>query len=185
MALRSTIHKAVLSIADIDRGYYGDHELTIALHPSETEERMMVRLLAFALHAGDGLAFGRGLSTDDEPDLWRRDPTGLVEHWIDVGWPDERRVRRACGRAARVSVLSYGGRRADVWWTQNAAAMARNAGLDVAAVPPQATAGLSGLARRAMRLSVNVQDGHIWVGDDSGDGVGFELDVLHEARRRA
>ena len=177
MALRSTIYKAVLSVADMDRGRYGDHELTLALHPSETEERMMVRLLAFALHVGEGLVFGRGLSTDDEPDLWRRDPTGLIEHWIDVGWPDERRLRRACGRAARVSVLTYGGPKAEVWWSQNAALLARNTNLDVVSVPREAGTALAALARRSMRLSVSVQDGRVWFGGDAG-GVDLEPSLL-------
>jgi uncharacterized protein YaeQ len=99
MALKSTIFKAELSVADMDRNYYGDHALTIARHPSETDERMMVRVLAFALHAHERLEFGRGLSTDDEPDLWQRDLTGAIERWIDVGLPDEQDLRKACGRA--------------------------------------------------------------------------------------
>ncbi len=116
VALKSTICKAELAVADIERGYYRDHVVTIARHPSETDERMMVRLLAFALHADDALAFGRGLSTDGEPDLWRRDLTGTIEQWIDVGLPDEREVRKACGRAREVHVLAYGGRAVDLWW---------------------------------------------------------------------
>ncbi len=118
MALKATIFKADLQIADMDRRYYGDHTLTIARHPSETDERMMVRLLAFAMHADEALSFGRGLSTDDEPDLWRKDLTGTIEIWIDVGLPDEKRVRRACGRARQVFVYSYGGRGAELWWDQ-------------------------------------------------------------------
>ena len=98
MALKSTVCKVVLSVADIDRGYYRDHELTIARHPSETDERMMVRLLAFALHADEALEFGRGLSTEDEPDVWRRDLTGVILQWIEVGLPDEREVRKALRR---------------------------------------------------------------------------------------
>ena len=180
MALRSTIYKAALSIADMDRGHYSDHDLTIALHPSETEERMMVRLLAFALNAEEGLAFGRGLSTDDEPDLWRRDDTGAIVHWIDVGWPDERRVRRACGRAERVSVLTYGGTKGEIWWSQNAAALARNANLDVAAVPRDASAALAALEKRAMRLNVSIQDARIWFGDEGG-GADFALQPLKPA----
>src|SRR5512147_3279852 len=106
MALKSTIFKAELQISDMDRNYYGSHSLTIARHPSETDERMMVRLLAFALHANEGLAFGRGLSTDDEPDLWQRDLTGAIRLWIDVGLPDEKLLRRACGRADEVVVYA-------------------------------------------------------------------------------
>ncbi len=112
MALKATICKAELHIADMERGYYKDHALTIARHPSETEERMMVRILAFALNADDALGFGAGLSTDDEPDLWRKDLTGNIETWIDVGLPGEKRMRKACGRAEAVVVYSYGGRAA-------------------------------------------------------------------------
>src|SRR5688572_33449862 len=103
MATGSTIYRADLSIADMDRNYYADHSLTVARHPSETEERLMVRLLAFAVFAAADLEFGRGLSTDDEPDLWRRDLTGLVELWIEVGLPEEKWLRKACGRARQRS----------------------------------------------------------------------------------
>ena len=135
MALKATIFKADLQIADMDRSYYADHSLTVARHPSETDERMMVRLLAFALHAGEALAFGKGLSTEDEPDLWLRDLTGVIDLWIDVGLPDEKRIRRACGRAEQVYVYSYGGHGADLWWKQTGADLERNAatGFDTAA----------------------------------------------------
>ena len=168
MALRSTVYKAELSIADIDRGRYADHALTIALHPSETEERMMLRVLAFALFAEDGLAFGRGLSAEDEPDLVLRDDTGLIRLWIEVGLPDEKWVRKACGRAGRVVVLAYGGHRAEVWWRQNAASLERSANLSVLAVDPEASAALARLAARTMKLSCTVQDGRAWLGDADG-----------------
>lgn len=164
MALGSTIYKAELSIADISRSYYADHQLALARHPSETEERLMVRLLAFALHAHTDLRFGRGISTDDEPDLWQKDPTGVIELWIDVGLPDERAVRKACGRASRVVVLAYGGRKLDMWWQQNADALARNRNLDVITVSPEETSQLAALAQRSMRLSCTVQEGSAWIG---------------------
>ena len=110
VALRSTIYRADLSVSDLDRQVYARHALTLARHPSETEERLMVRLLAFALHADEALEFGRGLSAEGEPDLIRRDPTGAVDLWIEVGLPDERDVRKACGRAREVAVLAYGAR---------------------------------------------------------------------------
>src|SRR5450432_4940776 len=116
VALKATIFKAELSIADIDRGYYHDHSLTIARHPSETDERMMARVLAFALHADEALQFGRGISTDDEPDLWQKDLTGVIERWIDIGQPEEKLIRKACGRARQVFVYSYGGHDAGKWW---------------------------------------------------------------------
>ena len=104
MALKSTICKALLQIADMERNYFQDHALTIARHPSETDERMMVRVLAFALHADQDLGFGKGLSDEDEPDLWLKDLTGVIRLWIDIGQPDEKRMRRACGRAEQVFV---------------------------------------------------------------------------------
>jgi uncharacterized protein YaeQ len=165
MALRSTIHKAELSIADIDRGRYADHALTLALHPSETEERMMLRLLAFALFAEEGLEFGRGLSAEGEPDLVLRDDTGAIRLWVEVGLPDEKWVRKACGRASKVVVLAYGGHKAEVWWRQQQAALERNANLSVASVDPDASAGLGRLAARTMRLSCTIQEGQAWIGD--------------------
>ena len=168
MALRSTVYKAELQVADMDRGHYGTHALTIARHPSETEERMMVRVLAFALHADEALAFGRGLSTDDEPDLWLRDLTGAIRLWIDVGLPDEKWLRKACGRSPRVVVLVYGGSKADVWWSQNAAALGRLENLEVLAIPPEASQALGRLADRSMALNCTVQDGEAWFGSEAG-----------------
>jgi uncharacterized protein YaeQ len=167
MALKSTIFKVELSIADIDRGYYRDHALTIARHPSETDERMMVRLLAFALHADDALEFGRGLSTDDEPDMWRRDLTGAVEQWIEVGLPEEREVRKACGRAREVHILAYGGRSVDLWWQGSREKLERQDRLAVSEVPVEASRALAQLAARHMRLQVTIQEGHVFVADDA------------------
>src|SRR5512140_3190997 len=99
MALGATVYRASLTVSDLDRGVYGQHSLTLARHPSETDERMMVRLLAFALHADEALEFGRGLSAEEEPDLVRRDLTGAIEQWIEVGLPDEKEIRKACGRS--------------------------------------------------------------------------------------
>jgi len=167
MALKATIFKATLQIADMDRGYYADHALTIARHPSETDERMMLRVLAFALHAGPGLAFGRGLSTDDEPDLWQRDLTGAIRLWIDVGLPDERLVRRACGRSDEVVVYTYG-RGAELWWERSRAALERARNLRVMSVPAAASQELAKLTQRSMQLQGTIQDGHVWLGDRDG-----------------
>ncbi|MFO1302495.1 MAG: YaeQ family protein [Burkholderiales bacterium] len=165
VALKSTIFKADLSIADIDRNYYRDHVVRLAQHPSETHERMMVRLLAFALFADDALEFGRGLSTEDEPDLWRRDPTGSIEAWIEVGLPAERELRKACGRAREVHVLAYGGRAVDVWWQAVHDQLERQATLSVREVPSEASLELARLADRSMRLQVTIQDQHVLVSD--------------------
>ncbi|MGE5761128.1 MAG: YaeQ family protein [Gemmatimonadota bacterium] len=177
MALKSTIFKAALAVADIDRGYYADHALTIARHPSETDERMMVRLLAFALHADEALVFGRGLSAEDEPDLWRRDLTGAIEHWIEVGLPDERVLRKACGRAREVHVFAYGGRAAELWWQGARARLERQERLAVSEVPLEASRALANLAGRSMELQVTIQDAHVLVTDGS-TSVSVELRVL-------
>ncbi|MBK6337884.1 MAG: YaeQ family protein [Betaproteobacteria bacterium] len=166
MALRATVFKVELSIADMDRGYYRDHVLTLARHPSETDERLMVRLLAFALCADEGLAFGRGLSADDEPDLWQRDLTGVIRLWIDVGLPDEKTIRRAAGRAGAVRLYAYGGRSVGVWWDRVGARLSTIDRLTVIEIPREATAALAGLVDRSMRLQCTIQDGHAWVADD-------------------
>jgi uncharacterized protein YaeQ len=165
MALKATIFKAELQIADMDRNYYHEHALTIARHPSETDERMMVRLLAYALHAGEALAFGKGLSADDEPDLWQKDLTGAIELWIDVGQPDDKRIRRACGRAREVFIYSYGGQGAAIWWDQIGRKLERTDNLTVVSVPAAASQALAMLARRNMQLNCTIQDEQVWLAD--------------------
>ncbi len=164
MALKATIYKADIQIADMDRHYYGDHTLTIARHPSETDERMMVRLFAFVLHAHEALAFGKGLSTEDEPDLWQRDLTGAIERWIDVGLPDEKRLLKACGRAEEVRVYSYSAN-SGIWWKQIGDKLARAKNLYVANIAPDASLALSKLAARTMKLNCSIQEGQVWFSD--------------------
>lgn len=169
MALKSTIYKAQLQIADMDRQVYADHALTLARHPSETDERMMVRLLAFALHAPaddhDGaLTFTAGLSDTDAPDLWQRAHDGRILQWIEVGQPDDRRLLKACGRAEQVSVYCYAPS-APIWWQGIAGKLARARGLTVWRLDAAASRELAGLAQRSMSLQVTVQEGSVWVGD--------------------
>jgi uncharacterized protein YaeQ len=165
MAIKSTVFKATLNIADMDRHYYAEHGLTLARHPSETDERMMVRLLAFAMFADERLEFGKGLSSTEEPALWLRDYAGVIKLWIEVGLPDERVLRKAAGRAEQVVVLAYGGRAVDVWWGKEGPGLARLDNLRVLAVAPEASAGLAALAERGMDLQCTIQDGHLWFTD--------------------
>jgi uncharacterized protein YaeQ len=169
MAAKATVFKAELSVSDMDRHYYATHQLTLAQHPSETEERLMVRLLAFALNAGEQLAFGRGISsTEEEPDLWARDLTGQIDLWIEVGQPDEQRLRKACGRAKEVRVYCYSGRSAAVWWQKSAADFERFSNLRVFEVPSETTEALGKLAARNMNVQCLVQDGHAQLSTDAG-----------------
>ncbi|HZR47634.1 MAG TPA: YaeQ family protein [Candidatus Manganitrophaceae bacterium] len=165
MASNATIFKASLQISDIDRHYYQDHSITLARHPSETDERMMVRLLAFVLHADEALSFGRGLAAEDEPDLWKKDLTGNIDLWIEVGQRDERRIRQACGRAKRVVLYTYGGRIAAQWWEENREGLARLNNLTVMNLPPEGSRALEKLAQRTMQLQCTVQGGEVFIGE--------------------
>ena len=169
MAIKATVYKAALQIADMDRGLYADHTLTIALQPSETEERMMVRLLAFALNVpesdhGGALQIARGMADADEPDLWHKDLTGQLKHWIEVGQPDDRRLVKASGRSDRVTLYLYANAAA-IWWAPMQAKLARLDNLAVWQLPAAQSQAMAKLAARSMQLQVTVQEGQIWVGN--------------------
>jgi uncharacterized protein YaeQ len=173
LALKSTIFKANVSIADIDHAYYADHQLTLARHPSETDERMMVRLVALALNAhrlqgecnGDGvLAFGAGLSNPEDPDVSLRDFTGRTRVWIEVGQPEDKPLAKACGKADKVSVYCFSSA-ADIWWRGIENKVARLQNLDVWRVPAAASQSLAALAQRSMQLQATVQEGSLMLGD--------------------
>jgi uncharacterized protein YaeQ len=161
MALKATVYKAELQVSDMDRHYYATHALTLARHPSETDERLMVRLLAFALFADERLEFGKGVSSDAEPDLWRKSLDGEVELWVELGQPDEALVRRACGRAREVVVLGYSGRAFALWWDRHAGALARCSNLTVIELPAGSSTELARLAARGMQLQCMIQDGEV------------------------
>lgn len=173
MALKATIHKARLQIADMDRNIYGDHELTIARHPSETDERMLMRLLVYALNApaddGHGaLELAKSLWDPDEPDLWQRDLTGQIVHWIELGQPDERRLARAASRAERVSVYSYASS-TPIWWNALQGKLARAPKVAVWQVDASQSQALAALVERTLAWQVNVQDGTAWVSSTAGN----------------
>ena len=166
MAPKATVYKVELQINDLDRDYYETHALMLAQHPSETSERVMVRLLTFALFADEALEFGRGLSSDEEPDLVRKSLTGEIEQWIYLGQPEEARIRRACGRAREVVLIGYSGRSFAIWWDKNAEALARCSNLAVVEIPGEKVAELGGLIERNMRLQCLVQDGEVQLMDE-------------------
>ncbi|WP_202842262.1 YaeQ family protein [Luteimonas saliphila] len=161
MAPNSTIYKVELQVSDMDRHYYASHNLTLAQHPSETPARLMVRLIAFALFADERLEFGRGLSSDEDADLWQRDYTGDIERWIDLGQPDESRIRKACARARQVVVVNYSGNGAEIWWNRIASALTRLRNLTVLDLDPDAVEATVGLLERGMRLTAMIQDGEL------------------------
>ncbi|MGZ8289931.1 MAG: YaeQ family protein [Telluria sp.] len=164
MALKATIYKADVQIADMDRNYYQDHILTLARHPSETDERMMIRLLAFAIHANEALTFTKGLFDTDEPDLWQKDLTGAIQLWIEVGQPDEKRLLKACGRSEQVIVYSYSAT-SHIWFKQIANKLERAKNLTVINIPAEASQQLEKLAKRNMQLQCTIQDSQIYLTD--------------------
>ena len=168
MALKSTIYKAELNISDMDRGYYADHNLTIARHPSETDERMMIRVLAFAIHASERLSFGKGISDTEEPDFWLKDYTDAIQLWGEVGQPEDRRLLKACGRAEQVVVYSFA-HASSIWWKQINSRLDRAKNLQIKNIPSATSQELAKLAQRNMQLQCTIQDGQIWLsgGDES------------------
>ncbi len=178
MALKSIIYKADLNISDMDRGYYADHNLTIARHPSETDERMMIRVLAFAIHAAERLEFGKGISDTEEPDIWLKDYTDAIQLWIEVGQPDDRRLLKACGRSEQVIVYSFASA-SDIWWKAMNSRLDRAKNLRVMNIPSAQSQALEKLAQRNMQLQCTIQDGQIWM--SAGDAsVQIDLEVLKE-----
>ncbi len=168
MAKNATIYKVELSVTDMDRHYYETHNLTVAKHPSETDERLMVRVLSFALNAHEQLEFTRGLSTEDEPDLWQKSLSGEIDLWIALGMPGEKIVRQSCGKAKKVMIYCYGGSTAEMWWEKIKNSTSRFANLEVTNFSRDDTRALAELANRSMRLSVTIQDGDVMVAiDDS------------------
>lgn len=166
MALGATIYKAVLEISDLDDGYYGTRTLTIARHPSETEERLMVRLLAFCLYADETITFGRGLSADGEPALYDLNAAGDIGRWIEVGCPDNKTLRKAAGKSEDVVVLTYGESRVDAWWQSNKGDFGKIDKLTIRMIKDEDLARLTAMCSRNMHLAATIQDGVVWIADD-------------------
>lgn len=178
MALKAIIYKARVSLSDLDHNIYSDHELTIARHPSETEERMMIRLLAYVLNAPENndhgtLEFGKDMWEADEPALSQHDLTGLLVHWIDLGQPDEKRLVRTCGRSRKVSVYSFANTAA-TWWAGLAGKFTRVQNLHVWQIPAAESQEMGTLADRSMNLTITVQEGVLFV-EESGRTVELHL----------
>ena len=182
MALKATIHKATVNLSDLDRNRYTDHQLTLAAHPSETPERLMLRLLAYVLEAPENndrgvLEFGKDMWDPDEPCLWQKDLTGLIEHWIDLGQPDEKRLVKASGRSRRVTLYTYGSA-AGTWWPTVAERVNRLDRVTVWQIPADQSSALGALADRSMDLQITVQDDVITV-----DGGGKSVEVTPQRLR--
>jgi len=177
MAIKATIFKATLDVVDMDRNYYAEHRLTLARHPSETDERMMVRILAFALSAHERLEFGKGISDSGEPDLWLKGLSGDIELWIELGHPDARVVAKACKRSRRVVVYAFSSR-PETWWDGVKDDLGRFGNLEVMRVDAKSAKALAALAAPTMSLQCSVQEGEVWFRDDRGAAVRVELGFM-------
>ncbi|MES9947335.1 MAG: YaeQ family protein [Candidatus Thiodiazotropha sp.] len=165
MALKATVFKVEVQVSDMERGHYHTYSLTLARHPSETDERLIVRLLAFLLNADEALSFTKGLSTDDEPDLWQKSLSDEIELWVELGQLDEKHLRRACGLAKQVIVYLYAERSATVWWSQQQDMVRRFSNLRIVMLAVVGDTRLESLAQRNMSLHATVQDNQVWLSD--------------------
>lgn len=167
MALKATIFKVSVQLSDIDRHYYDALQLTIARHPSETDERMMVRLLAFVINAHEHLQMTKGLSSDEQPDIWQINLSGEIDLWIELGLPDEKRIRKAFSQSKKVQIFSYGAGNAEVWWQKNQAKLSQYKNLSVFYVTPEDVGQMTQLVNRTMELQCTISQGQVWLTDDT------------------
>jgi len=181
MAIKSTIFKADIQVSNLDTHHYQDYQLTIARHPSENDGRMMIRLLAFALHAHEHLAFTKGLCEEDEPDLWQKSLSDEIEVWIDLGQPDEKRIRKACARANQVFIYTYNERSADKWFDSIQTKLTRFNHLSILSVPDVAVASMADMAKRSMQLQFMIQDGEVMLSDGESS-ITIALTALKQAQ---
>jgi uncharacterized protein YaeQ len=180
MALRATIYKIELNVADMSRHHYATYPLTVARHPSETDERMMVRLLAFALNAHEDLNFTKGISDADEPDLWQKDLTGVIQCWVEVGQPDDKRLLKAAGKSDQVKVYCFGGAASRIWWEGMRSTLARSNKFKVFNFDQAQTRNLAKVVNRNMIVHITIEDSTLTViADDQTFTIGVELWALN------
>jgi uncharacterized protein YaeQ len=177
MAVKATVYKASIQIADMDRHYYADHQLTLAQHPSETDSRMMVRLLAFILNASESLSFSKGLCVDDEPELWDKSLSDEILLWVEFGQADEKWLRKACGRSKQVQLFTYGGRSVPIWWQQNQQGFERYKNLNVINIAEESVKGMEVFVGRSMDLQVSISEGEVWL-SNSEHSLMIEPEIL-------
>jgi uncharacterized protein YaeQ len=176
MALKSTIYKARINLSNMNIHHYQDYALTIAKHPSENDLRMMIRLIAFALSAQEEVEFTKGISDDSEPDLWKKNYDGSIEHWIELGLPDERRIRQICAKASKVTIYTYHGNQAIQWFHSVENMVKRFSHLDVIYLSIEEGKSLENLVVKGMDFSISIEDNQLWIAnDDERISVDFQI----------
>ncbi len=181
MALKATIFKADISISDMDRNYYNDHNLTIARHPSENDERMMLRIIAFIANAHERLQFTKGLSDDEVPDLWQKSFSDEIELWIELGQPSEQRIKKGCNQSQQMRIFAYANNSFEVWWKKEKGKLQSRKNLSVYTLPEELTSRLAAAAQRSMQMQVTIQDGQMWLTIEGADAT-ESLEIVIEER---
>lgn len=168
MALKATIYKANIELADMDRNYYDSLQLTLAQHPSETDQRLMVRLISYILNAHADLQFGKGVSDEDEAAIWQINYSDEIALWIELGQLDEKRLKKACNKSAEVKLYCYGSS-VETWWAQSQNALNKLPKLSIEQFSMSTTDSLVKLLSRTMEFQCSIQDGQLWLsyGDES------------------
>lgn len=167
MALRSSIFKANISLANLNTQIYDDIALTLALHPSETEERMMYRILAYLFCLQERLEFTEGLNNPDLPDIWQKDFTGAIEHWVDLGFPDEKRIKKALGRSNKVSIFTYNHFKFKIWFEKVSSNLINNPKVFVYCFEDNQPGELLQLVERSMILNCVIEDEQIFLSNNT------------------
>jgi uncharacterized protein YaeQ len=167
VATKPTIYKLRIALSDLERNYYDTLNLTIALHPSETPERMMARVMAYCINAQEGLSFAKGLSDVDEPDIWIRTMDQQTSLWIDVGEPSHDRIKKASRQAKQVRVYSFNSK-SDVWWDQGKSKFGMLKA-DIFRLNQSEIEALTKLLSRTMDLSVTITGQSAYVAGDNGE----------------
>lgn len=176
MAIKATIYKAKIEISNCDQNYFNNHDLTISCHPSETQQRMMVRILAFALYASSSLSFTKGLCADDEPELWDKNLCGEIEQWISLGQVDEKQVRKSLGRSKQVVIFTHAGNKSITWWKKNQSAFEQLDNLQIIHIKPEDVNAMQALVARNMNLQYTIQDGIVWL-SNAQDTIMIEPEI--------
>jgi uncharacterized protein YaeQ len=167
MALKATVYKAQIAVANLNLHHYSDYSLTLAKHPSETDLRFLIRVLTFGLLSQEDLQFTKGLSTDAEPDMWKINHDGSIEHWVELGLPDERRIRQICGKAHNVSIFTYHGKQAEQWFETIARKLDRFDHLSIIHFNFEDPQILEKFVNKGMKLSLTIEDNEIWLATES------------------
>ena len=161
-ALKATIFKADISITDLDRNYFADHSLTIARHPSESDQRMMLRVLAFILNADEKLEFTKGLSEVEDPDIWLKDYSDQILLWIELGTPSEQRVKKGCNQSRQMRVYAYADNAFEEYLKKEQGKLAMKNNIDFFSFPNEVAEQLANIVERNMQIQITIQDGVVW-----------------------